>query len=72
MRASEPAGEILSGAKDLVADKSPRNLVEAVGVEPTSENSDSRETTCVFRSCCGNYPATFAGCANERTRNANS
>jgi hypothetical protein len=44
----------------------------AVGVEPTSENSDSRETTCVFRSCCGNYPATFAGCANERTRNANS
>jgi hypothetical protein len=51
MRASEPAGEILSEAKDLGVPIQPRlDMVEAAGVEPASEIHVSKETPCVVDS----------------------
>jgi hypothetical protein len=47
VRASEPAGEILSEAKDLGLSDAKLNMVEAAGVEPASEIHVSRETPCV-------------------------
>jgi hypothetical protein len=56
MRASEPAGEILSEAKDLGVPIQPRlDMVEAAGVEPASEIHVSKETPCVVDSKGSHY-----------------
>ena len=52
MRASEPAGEILSVAKDLR-----RIMVEAAGVEPASETTSNRERSCFFHVLFVSSPA---------------
>jgi hypothetical protein len=60
---AEPSASFLESS--AVCRDSDKKMVEAVGVEPTSENVTGQEPTYLVRSPDGSYPARFAACAQN-------
>jgi hypothetical protein len=60
---------MLDGGSVRTFAKSWKEVVEAAGVEPASENVTGQETTCLFRFMPQALPWDVRGPRSERTRN---